>query len=119
MVLLLFQIDNLFEAAIESENITIGEKILAPDIGYYGTEVVAVYALSPTGRRRRRQTYTMTPPRRRRSAPVSLVVEVEIAAKDSALNATEVDAVYDLEADTIAAVFDVLKVQSSAKTLCR
>ena len=96
-----FQIDNLFETEMSEGSFDIGGRMFDTSIGYYGSEVVAVY--KSHSQRRKRQTS-------------DLVVEVEISAKDGAIDGTEIDAVYS---NGTLSGFTVLSSEPSSITICR
>lgn len=92
--------DDLFESAMAAGSIDVGEKIFDTSIGYYGSEVVAVYK-SHTGRRKRQTS--------------DLVVEMEISAKDSAVDGSEIDVIYD---NGTLSDLTILSTEPSSKTEC-
>lgn len=93
--------DDLFESAIAAENINLGTKTFDATVGYYSSEVVAVYKQGG-GRRRKRQT--------------DLIIEVELAVRDGAITPADIDTVYN---NGTLADLTVISQQPSEITVCK
>ena len=95
----------MLESAID-----VGPKKFGTDSGYYGTELVAVYKEAAS-----EEQAPLDGGRRKRDI-VDLVVEVEIAFKDGALNAEKIDDIYSN--GTILGV-EIISAEPSATASCR